>query len=104
MSIKGSPYPRFKRALATGNLNLIREAAGELRTVDLGDALTVCMAIRDQEPDRFERASLHWLARFCVEQARSAEEVARAAEAFGAMAADPAGALDVLRGLTAWAR
>ena len=30
MSIKGSPYARFRRALHTGNLALIRTAAAEL--------------------------------------------------------------------------
>jgi hypothetical protein len=72
--------------------------------VDLGDALSVCMAIRDQEPERFERASLRWLARFCVERARSVEEVRAAAAAFAGMAEDPAGALEALRRLSiaAW--
>ena len=47
MGDAGSPYPRFQRALTTGNLNLIRAAAAELPRVDLGDALSGCMAIRD---------------------------------------------------------
>jgi hypothetical protein len=37
------------RALATGNLHLIRAAAAELPRVDLGDALVVCMAIREAD-------------------------------------------------------
>ncbi len=64
----GSPYPRFQRALATGNLHLIRAAAAELPHVDLGDALAVCLAIREAEPERFERAALRWLARYAVEK------------------------------------
>lgn len=64
MGNAGSPYPRFQRVLATGNLNLIRVAAAELPRVDLGDALAVCMAIREAEPERFERAALRWLARY----------------------------------------
>ena len=43
MSIKGSPYANFRRALATGNLLLIRAAAAELPTVNLDDALEVCV-------------------------------------------------------------
>jgi hypothetical protein len=39
MGNAGSPYPRLQRALATGNLNLIRAAAAELPRVDLSDAL-----------------------------------------------------------------
>jgi hypothetical protein len=61
-------YARFRRALKTGNMAIIRSAAGELPHVDLGDALAVCIAIRKAEPHRFERAALRWLARFCVER------------------------------------
>ena len=100
VSIKGSSYPRFRRALATGNLDVIRLAASELRSVDLGDALTICMVIRSAKPDRFDRASLRWLARYCLEQARSAADVQRAAEAFSTMAVDSEGALEQLRHLT----
>ena len=57
-----------RRALKTGNLTLIRNAAAELPRVDLGDALAVCVAIRHAEPERFERAALRWLARFCLER------------------------------------
>src|SRR5437764_1073579 len=53
----GSPYIRFKRALGTGNLNLIRAAAAELPHVGLTDALEVCLLMRDRDPVRFERAA-----------------------------------------------
>jgi hypothetical protein len=69
MGDAGSAYARFQRALRTGNLSLIRAAAVELPQVDLGDALAVCMAIRDAEPERFERTALRWLARYAVEPA-----------------------------------
>ena len=68
MSSQGSAYARFQRALKTGNLTLIRNAAGELPQIELADALAVCLAIRDAEPERFERAALRWLARFCLER------------------------------------
>jgi hypothetical protein len=42
---QGSTYARFRRALKTGNLTLIRNAAAELPSVDLVDALEVCIAI-----------------------------------------------------------
>ena len=54
MTSQASPYSRFQRALRTGNLNIIRAAAAELPRVNLEDALSVCMAIRDAEPERFE--------------------------------------------------
>ena len=95
----GSPYPRFQRALATGNLNLIRVAAAELPRVDLGDALAVCMAIREAEPERFERAALRWLARYAVEKAGSVADVRAAADAFAVMVQQPEDALAVLQQL-----
>jgi hypothetical protein len=98
----GSPYARFRRALATGNLLLIRAAAAELGTVSLGDALIVCVAIRDAQPERFERAALRWLARYCVERPTvTLGEVRAATEAFESMAQRPEHALATLQRLCA---
>ena len=68
MSDKGSPYVRFKRALATGNLGLVHAAAAELPQVDLGDALAICLLMSDRDDDRFERAAVRWLARLSLER------------------------------------
>ena len=100
VSIKGSPYPRFQRALKTGNLAVIRKAAAELPRVNLVDALAVCVAIREAEPGTFDRAALRWLARYAVEQASNVEDVRTAAAAFSAMRDDPDGALAILRQVT----
>jgi ribosomal protein S7 len=60
----------------------------------------VCVAIRDSEPERFERAALRWLARFCVERRDATDaDVRLAAGAFESMAGDPAAALKTLRRL-----
>lgn len=99
MGDAGSSYPRFQRALATGNLHLIRAAAAELPQVQLADALAVCMAIRDAEPQRFERAALRWLARFAVEKATSVADVRDASDAFATMLQRPEDALSTLRRL-----
>jgi hypothetical protein len=100
MTSEGSPYARFRRALATGNLLLIRAATAELPRVDLGDALSVCMAIRRAEPERFERAALRWLARFCVERpGATLADLRAAAWAFERMGSDPDGALVTLQRL-----
>jgi hypothetical protein len=48
--------------------HLIHNAAGELPRVELVDALAVCAAIREAEPQRFERAAMRWLARFSLER------------------------------------
>jgi hypothetical protein len=80
---------------------IIRSAAGELPHVDLVDALSVCVLIHRAEPDRFERAALRWLARFCVERRDATlAEVQRAAWAFGNIADEPA-ALETLQRLCA---
>ena len=99
MGDAGSAYHRFQRALGTGNLQLIRAAAADLPRVDLADALAVCMAIREAEPQRFERAALRWLARYAVEKAASVADVRAATEAFAAMLQRPDDALGTLRRL-----
>jgi hypothetical protein len=99
---QGSPYPRFRRALSTGNLALVRAAARELPRVDLGDALAVCVLLADQEPARFERAAIRWLARFCLEwPAATVGDVARAADAFATMTRDREAGLRALQALLA---
>lgn len=74
----------------------------ELPRVDLGDALAVCVAVRQAEPTRFERAALKRIARYCVEHpaATIADERAAAA-AFEAMADKPEAALTQLLRLCA---
>jgi len=78
---------------------IIRSAAGELPHVDLGDALAVCVVMRQAEPERFERAALRWLARFCVERRNATlSEVQAATWAFENFADEPA-ALSTLQRL-----
>jgi hypothetical protein len=96
---QGSAYARFRQALKTGNMAIIRSAARDLPRVDLRDALAVCVVIRTAEPDRFERAALRWLARFCVERREvTLAEVQRAAWAFENITDEPA-ALETLQRL-----
>jgi hypothetical protein len=96
----GSPYTCFRPSLATGNIILIRAAAAELAHISLGDALCVCVAIRDAEPERFERAALRWIARYCVERPTvTLADVRTAAEAFERMVKRPEDALTTLQRL-----
>jgi hypothetical protein len=96
---QGSAYARFQRALKTGNLTLIRNAAGELPHFELSGALVVCLAIRETEPDRFERAALRWLARFCPERPEATlGQLQRATWAFQNITNEPA-AIQVLQRL-----
>ena len=67
--------------------------------VDLGDALAVCMAIREAEPERFERAALRWLARYAFERAATVADVRAAADAFATIVQRPEDALVTLQQL-----
>ncbi|HLY51119.1 MAG TPA: hypothetical protein VKR21_18145 [Solirubrobacteraceae bacterium] len=67
MTSDGSSYARFRRALATGNANLVVAAALELPQVALDDALRICLVLRDGDPERYERAAVRWLGRFALE-------------------------------------
>ena len=97
MTSDGSAYTRFKRALATGNLNLIRAAAAELPRVGLSDALEVCLLMRDQDGRGFERAAVRWLGRFALEARNvTIEAVERAATALGTMPKSPDLAMETL--------
>jgi len=67
MTSQGSPYARFRRALARGNLAIVRAAAAELPRVDLADALAITLLIEAQDEERYERAAVRWIARFALE-------------------------------------
>jgi hypothetical protein len=57
VSIKGSPYARFRRALETGNALLARTAAAELAYIGLEDALGLVIVFAHDDFDRFGRAA-----------------------------------------------
>jgi hypothetical protein len=98
----GASYHHFRRALQTQDLVLIRAAAAQLPQVRLDDALEVCVLLRDREPERYERAAVRWIARFCVEREQvSVEDVTQAGTAFALMRTDPVRALTILQVLCA---
>ena len=101
MSIKGSPYAHFRRALDSGNLALIRTAAAELPQVNLDDALRICLVIREREPASFDRVACRWLARYAVERRATLARLAMAVAvaALELMREDPALSLEVLERL-----
>ena len=67
MSTKGGAYGRFRNALETGNVTLIKAAAAELPRVSLADALRVCLVLRRADPATYERAAIRWLGRLALE-------------------------------------
>jgi hypothetical protein len=103
VSDAGSPHARFRRALATKNLLIIRAAAAELPQINLDDALHVCVLLRDREPERYDAAAVRWIGRFCAEQPDvTLEEVDLACSAFEEMRLDPERGLTTLQSLVAW--
>ena len=101
MTSQGGPYARFKRALAGGNLLLIRSAAAELpHAPPLNDALRICLLLRDAEPVVYERAVVRWLGRFCLERPKATlADVLEAAKALDRMPGQPEGSERLLRNL-----
>jgi HEAT repeat protein len=83
----GSPYARFQRALATGNLNVIRAAAAELPRIGVAEAAAILLVILRSEPEQYERAAVRWLARLCME--RRGPELADLSRAAAALVALP---------------
>jgi hypothetical protein len=102
VSSQGSPYARFKRALRTGNLALVKAAAGELPAVRLDDALLIACLIEEQDAEQFERAAVRWLGRFALERPSvRIEDLREGAIAFAALPANPDGARLALKELCA---
>src|ERR1700685_1959749 len=100
MTSQGSAYGRFRRALQQGNLQLVRAAAGELPTIRLDDALSVCLLIRDRDPQRYERAALRWVARFAMEaRAATLADVQTAVHALTRLPHEPDEAMGQLQRL-----
>ena len=67
VTYEGSPYTRFRRALASGNELLVLATARELPTIALDDALQICLVLRNGDAERYERAAVRWLGRFALE-------------------------------------
>jgi hypothetical protein len=62
MTSQGRPYTKFQRALKTGNAHIALAAAAELKTIGLADALSLTLLVRDDDPIRYDRAAVRWLA------------------------------------------
>jgi hypothetical protein len=98
VSTKGGSYAGFRRALDSGKLTLVRAAAAELPSVNLEDALRICLLLRDADPSRYERAVIRWLGRLCLQRPRlSLEELKRALAACKRLPQAPDQAVSELR-------
>jgi hypothetical protein len=54
------------------------------------DALTICLLLLDQEPERYERAAIRWLGRLLLERPAVSLRHAELAPAYLAALPDPA--------------
>jgi hypothetical protein len=89
VSIKGGSYARFRRALDTGNITVVRATAAELPTINLDDALRICALYR-ADPARYEAAVIRWLGRLCLEPpATTITELRLALAAFERLPEEP---------------
>lgn len=77
VSIKGSAYANFRRALLSGNLTIIQAAAAELESVPLEDALRILVVMARKGDARFDRAAAKWTARATAERGLSLAESRR---------------------------
>jgi hypothetical protein len=64
VTLQGSAYTRFRRALDRGNVTEALSAAAELQFVSLAEALELTLLVADREPKKFERAAVRWHVRF----------------------------------------
>lgn len=100
MSIKGGSYARFRKALETGNLTIVKAAAAELPTINLDDALRICVLLRGADPSRYEHAVIRWLGRLCLERPTTTiTELKLALAAFERLPDEPEDAAAELRRL-----
>ena len=97
MTASGSPYARFQRALATGNLNVIRTAAAELPRIGVAEAAAILLVIQRADPGQYERAAIRWLGRLCLERTSvDLGDLSRAAAALDALPEQPEAARPLL--------
>jgi hypothetical protein len=67
VSIKGSPYARFRRSLETRNLKIVLPAAAELDHVRLDDALEILILMAHDKDPRFDKAAARWVGRLLTD-------------------------------------
>lgn len=69
MTSDGHALTRLHRALERGSANQIRAIVAELpRPPGLEDALAICLALLDREPETYPRAAAKWASRFAIER------------------------------------
>jgi hypothetical protein len=86
---QGSPHGRFRHALDRGQVNFALEAAAELPTVTLADALELCELLATAGDERYAAAARRWVARFADEKRPSMNELLIAGAALAELGERP---------------
>ena len=82
MTSQGSPYARFKRAIAAQSATNAWAAAFELPRLDLDDALRLVLVLRGDP--RYDSAAVRFLARLLIEADVTLTQAQLVARALGA--------------------
>jgi hypothetical protein len=87
----GHALTRLARALERGTAHQIRAIVAELpRPPDLEDALAICLALLDREPETYPRAAAKWASRFAIERRLTLTDAQLALSALAALPGDSA--------------
>jgi len=87
MTSQGNPYSRFQRALASGNVTLVRAAAADLPRIGVAEAAAMLLVIEQAEPQTYQRAARRWVAMVCEDRQSTIDllGIAQAAAALDAL-------------------
>src|ERR1035437_591211 len=91
MTSDGHALTRLRHALERGSANQIRAIVAELpRPPGLEDALAICLALLDREPETCPRAAAKWASRFAIERRLTLTDAQLALSALAALPSDSA--------------
>ena len=77
MTAEANAYVRFRRAIDRGALWMAEDAARELPSLSLEDALALVHLYAEHESPKFEPAARRWLVRYLSEATPSLRDVAK---------------------------
>jgi hypothetical protein len=87
----GHALTRLRHALERGSATQIRAIVAELpQPPDLEDALAICLALLDREPQTYPRAAAKWASRFAIERQLTLVDAQLAMAALAALPGDGA--------------
>lgn len=88
VTAQGSAATRFRRAIERSSVLNAELAAREMGHLELRDALALVLLYAAADDPRFDRASVRWVGRFCLEYQPSLSELQAAASALALLRRD----------------